>query len=179
MQTRTDFSAIDRFNHWIVALAVVGLIAVGWTVSLDVLDKDAARSLRNTHKAIGILVLIFALWRIGWRLVKGFPQAVPGIAPWQATASRIAHYVLLASIILMPVSGILNGYFGGRTAKVFGLFEIAPAAEKVPALKELFSNAHMVIGIILTVTVILHIAAALKHHFVDRDDVLKRMIGKS
>lgn len=177
MPERRAYSMIDRFNHWIVAIAVLCLIVVGWTVSLDLLDDDTARDLRNTHKAIGILVFMFALWRVGWRLVSGFPKPEANIQPWEAAASRIAHYVLLFSIIAMPISGVLNGYFGGRTAKVFGLFEIAPAAEKVPHLKELFSNTHMVIGIVLTVVVILHIAAALKHHFVDRNAVLKRMTG--
>lgn len=177
MSGKQTYSKIDRFNHWIVAVAVLGLVVVGWTVSLDVLDKDSARSLRNTHKAIGVLVLIFAVWRVGWRLITGFPQVVAGIPTWQATAAKLAHYILLISIIIMPVTGILNGYFGGRTAKVFGLFEIAPAPEKNPDLKALFSNAHMIIGIIITVVVVAHIAAALKHHFVDRDEVLKRMLS--
>lgn len=175
MPERRAYSSIDRFNHWIMAIAILCLIVIGWTVSLDLLDDDYARDLRNTHKAIGILVFLFAIWRVGWRLAGGFPNPDSNIQPWEATVSRIAHYVLLFCIIAMPISGVLNGYFGGRTAKVFGLFEIAPAAEKVPHLKELFSNTHMVIGVVLTVVVILHIAAALKHHFVDRNTVLMRM----
>ena len=177
MSTKQTYSGIDRLNHWIVAPAVLALIVVGWTVSLDLLDDDTARGLRNTHKATGVLVLTFAVWRVGWRLLNGFPGAVAGIPDWQVTASKISHYVLLFSLLIMPVTGILNGYFGGRTAKVFGLFEIAPAPEKDATLKELFSNAHMVVGSILTFVVLVHIAAALKHHFVDRDTVLRRMIS--
>lgn len=179
MAAKKSYSGIDRFNHWIVAFAVVGLIIVGWTVSMDLLGDGAARELRNTHKAVGVLVLFFAVWRVGWRLVNGFAEPDDGIPVWQAKVSKAAHYTLLLCIIVMPITGILNGYFGGRSAKVFGLFEIAPAAEKSPDLKELFSNAHMAIGIVLTVVVTLHIAAALKHHFVDGNSVLKRMTSGS
>ncbi|MEM7188038.1 MAG: cytochrome b [Pseudomonadota bacterium] len=175
MSAKPTYSGIDRINHWIVAIAVIGMIIAGWALSLDMIDKEAARGVRNTHKGIGILILIFAVWRVGWRLITGFPEAVAGIAAWQAKASKIAHYVLMACLFLMPITGILNGYFGGRTAKVFGLFQIDPAPVKVPDMKELFSNAHMVIGIVLTLIVLVHVAAALKHHFVDKDGVLRRM----
>ena len=116
------YSTVDRVNHWLVAVVVIGLLAAGWTLYLDVLDREAARNLRDMHKAIGVCVLAFGIWRVGYRLVSGFPERAGTAPSWQAVSARIAHYILMAGILVMPVSGFARGYFAGRCTDVFGLF---------------------------------------------------------
>jgi cytochrome b561 len=173
----TTYSIIDRVNHWLVAAAVIGLLAAGWTLYLGALDREAAGNLRNMHKAIGVCVLVFGIWRVGYRLVSGFPERVGAAPSWQAMSARIAHYILLAGILVMPVSGLARGYFAGRGTDVFGLFSIPGAAVENEALSNLGSAIHFFAGLLVTLVLVLHILAALKHHFVDRDATFVRMLS--
>ena len=175
----TTYSTIGRVNHWLVAVAFIGLLASGWILYLDTLDREAAGELRDMHKAIGVCVLVFGIWRVGYRLVSGFPESVGAAPSWQAVSARIAHYILLAGILVMPVSGIARGYFAGRGTDIFGLFSIPGAAVENEALSNLGSAIHFFVGLLVTLVLALHILAALKHHFFDRDATLVRMLNGS
>lgn len=171
------YSTVDRVNHWLVALAVIGLLVAGWTLYLDALDREAAGNLRDMHKAIGVCVLAFGIWRVGYRLLNGFPEGVGNVPSWQAMSARIAHYILLAGILVMPLSGLARGYFAGRGTDVFGLFSIPGAAVENEALSDLGSAVHFYAGVLVTLVLALHVLAALKHHFVDRDATLVRIMS--
>lgn len=175
----TTYSIIDRVNHWLVALAVIGLLAAGWTLYLGSLDREAAGNLRDMHKAIGVCVLVFGVWRVGYRVVSGFPESVGTVPSWQLMSARIAHYILLAGLLVMPVSGLARGYFAGRGTDMFGLFEIPGAAVESETLSNLGSSIHFFAGLLVTLVLALHILAALKHHFLDRDATLVRMLTGS
>lgn len=175
-QDRTTYGLIDRVNHWLVAVAVVGLLTAGWILYLGMLDRSTAGELRNMHKAIGVCVLAFGFWRVGYRLVKGFPQSAGTGAAWQALGARLAHWVLLAGILIMPLSGLAKGYFAGRATDMFGLFSIPGAGIKSEALGEFASAVHFLSALLITGVLALHIVAALKHHFIDRDATLVRML---
>lgn len=178
MQNRsTTYSTVDRINHWLVAVAVIGLLTAGWILYLDTLDQETAGSLRDMHKAVGICVLVFGLWRVGYRLVNGFPESVGKVPSWQVMSARIAHYILLAGILVMPLSGFARGYFAGRGTDLFGLVSIPGAAVENEALSDLGSTVHFYAGLLVTLVLALHILAALKHHFLDRDSTLLRMMS--
>ena len=132
----------------------------------------------SIHKAVGVLVLILGLWRVTWRLIKGFPAPASSMPPWQEMASKLAHWALLAGIIVMPVSGLVGSLFGGRDVSVFGLFTL-PAQAKIEWLQSLSGGVHGLFGKALAVVVVIHVAAALKHHFVDKDATLSRMLSSS
>ncbi len=172
MAEQTTFHAISRFNHWIIAVAIIGLLCVG--LSFEYMDKETRGWFRNIHKAAGVLVLIYAFWRVGWRMVQGFPETVAAGPAWQATASKITHYLLLAAVIVMPLSGLLWSLYAGRAVDVFGLFTV-PAFEKNEGISEVFATVHEIAGKATAAIVLLHIAAALKHHVVDKDATLVRM----
>jgi cytochrome b561 len=173
----TTYSFVDRANHWVVAVAVIGLLAAGWILFLGFLDRETAGNLRDMHKAIGVCVLAFGIWRVGYRLLKGFPESVGGVATWQAMSARVAHYILLAGILIMPVSGLARGHFAGRGTDMFGLFTIPGATVENETLSELGSAVHFTAGLLVTLVLVLHILAALKHHFIDRDATLVRMLS--
>ena len=176
MTPETTYSTISRINHWVIAIAMIGMLGVGLYLEFGGLEREAAAGLRNIHKAAGVLVLVFGAWRVTWRLIKGFPAPASTMPAWQEKASHLAHWVLLAGIILMPVSGLLGSLFSGRDVAVFGLFTI-PAQTKIEWLQAIGHGVHSWFGKAMAVVVLVHVAAALKHHWIDKDATLLRMVG--
>lgn len=175
MSSPATYDSLSRFNHWVIAIAIIGMLAVGLYLEFGGLEREAKRPLVDIHKSVGVLVLAFGLWRVLWRLGQGFPAPISSMPSWQETASKVTHWLLLLGIVLMPVSGVLGSVFRGRDVNVFGWFAI-PGQAEVPWLASLASGTHGLVGKVLAVLVIIHIAAALKHHFLDRDLTLNRMV---
>lgn len=176
MSAATTFSRVERINHWIVAVAILLILSAGWVLFFEVLSEPAERSLRDLHKAFGLLVLAFGVWRVGYRLMRGFPQPVPGMQNWQLLLSKLVHYLLLAGIIIMPASGFFKSWYAGRPINMFGLFSMGSPSNKDAALAGLASTAHYLSGLAITALIALHILAAAKHHLLDRDATLTRMV---
>ena len=175
MTPETTYGTTSRINHWVIALAMIGLLGLGLYLEFGGLEREAKGPLRDIHKAAGVLVLIFGAWRVTWRLLKGFPAAASSMPAWQEKASQLAHWVLLAGIILMPVSGLLGSLFSGRDVAVFGFFTI-PAQTKIEWLQSLGHGVHSWFGKALAAVVVVHVVAALKHHIIDKDTTLQRML---
>ncbi|MBY5933952.1 cytochrome b [Tateyamaria omphalii] len=174
MSETNNYGAMSRLNHWVLALAMIGMLGFGLYLEYSGLPREEKRPLVGIHRSLGVLVLILGLWRVGWRLFRGFPGAVGNMPAWQERAARTAHWVLLAGILLMPASGVAFTVFRGNALSVFGWFEI-PAQAEIPWIVSSASFVHTYLGHALAFIVVLHIAAALKHHFVDRDLTLRRM----
>lgn len=170
------YNRVERANHWIVALAILGLLAVGWTLYFEALPESAEKGVRDLHKAFGTVILVFGLWRVGYRLILGFPSAAAEMPAGQLLLSKVVHYLLLAMVVIMPASGFFKSLFAGRTIDMFGLFTIGTSDTKNDAIADIASSIHFFAGIAISVIVVLHIAAALKHHFMDRDATLTRML---
>lgn len=173
--TREKFSPVTVALHWLIGLAIVGLIAVGiWMTDLP---KGEFRSwVYGWHKVIGTTVLMAAALRILWRWRSGMPMPAANYPQWQHSAARLSHYLLLFATILMPLSGALYSYGGGHPVPVLGLFSIQTDT-KTPWMYDTFKFIHGWAGWILAGIVAVHAAGALKHHFVDRDGTLRRMLG--
>jgi cytochrome b561 len=172
------YGLVSRVNHWLFAAAMIFMLAFGFYVFEGMARGPDMRVMADLHKAIGVLILGVGLWRVGWRLVAGFPPEAGEAPRWQSRAAKAAHWTLLAAILVMPLSGLANSYFGGRAVDVFGLFAI-PAGTKAPALAELAEGVHVAGAWALAAIVLAHVAGALKHHFIDRDDTLRRMVGRA
>ena len=175
-ETTSGYNRIERANHWIVAITILSLRLVGWILYLEALPEDAEKRLRDLHKAFGTVILAFGIWRVGYRLVRGFPAPASVMELWQTLLSQIVHYLLLAFIVIMPASGFFKSYFAGRPIDMFGLFTIGSPDYKNDALAGLASDAHFFAGLAITAILLLHIAASIKHHFLDRDATLLRML---
>jgi cytochrome b561 len=170
------YGAISRANHWAVAIAFFGMLAVGFTLANVELARETRGMVMGLHKATGTVLLLVVLWRVIWRLRQGFPAPVDGVAAWQVTASRLVHRGLLLTIILMPLSGASRSLLGGRAIDIYGLFQIPPFA-KIEGFSDIAGLVHTVTAYSLAILIALHIAAALKHQFVDRDATLRRMLA--
>ena len=166
--------------HWAIALLVLSTIPLGLFGASS--GSAAAQSATNAHKSIGILILLLTLVRVGWRLGHKPPAMPDSMAPvlrWIARATHVLFYVLL---LILPLSGWWMSSAvpdPDRHVFGFGIFDIpflpVPRgwASAGPARFVHVTLAFLMIGL-----VVLHIAAALKHHFIDRDAILARMLPR-
>ena len=169
--------AMTRFNHWLTAIVMIGMLVFGLYLENAEIAKADKGALIGLHKAIGVAFLAFVVWRIGHRLAQGFPEPAAPASPSMERLARIAHWGLLASILIMPVSGVLMSLFGGHAIDVFGLFTI-PTPGKVEAIGGAAHLVHGLAGKLTIALILLHVAAALKHHILDKDATLSRMLGR-
>lgn len=170
------YGSTSRLNHWIGAVVFASLLIVGFVLSYDVLPDEQAGEVRTLHKATGTLVLLFAIWRVTWRIGQGFPPAASDRASWELTLSKAVHGAMLLTLIVMPLSGVAFTLLGGRPIDMYGLFTIPPIAEMKDLARSL-RKVHEVAGCTLAALIALHIAGALKHAVVDKDATLRRMLS--
>lgn len=170
--------------HWIIALGIIGMLAFGIYIEDFVPGKlaDGSRNpfrgeLMMLHKSIGVVILTVALARIFWRMSEGWPKPVGVFKKLEKILAKTAIWLLLLGTLIMPLSGIVMSQAAGRVVPVFGLFELPII---FPESKALGGVAHEVHGIgawVLIAAISFHIVGALKHHFIDKDATLKRMLG--
>ena len=160
--------------HWLVAL----LIFAGFPLGLYMVDLPLSPDklkLYSYHKWIGVSVFLLVAIRLGWRLTHT-PPALPGdIAVWQRRTSAVAHGVLYALMIVIPISGWLMSSAKGFQTVWFGVLPLPDLLEKNRALGDLLAEVHETLNFILLAWVLLHVGAAFKHHFIDRQPFLQRM----
>ncbi|MCV6613955.1 MAG: cytochrome b/b6 domain-containing protein, partial [Cellvibrionaceae bacterium] len=138
------------------------------------------------HKSFGVLILLLVLPRIFVRIKNGWPTPLAGRQAAEIMLSRVVQWVLILSTVLMPVSGMMMSGFGGHGVSVFGLELVAgnydPVLEKVVPingdLAGMAHSAHGILGNVLIVALLLHIAGALKSRFIAKDGTVLRMLGK-
>jgi cytochrome b561 len=160
--------------HWLIALAVFAQIAFGWWMQAIPKDPVGPRvNAFNLHKSIGLSVLLLMAIRLAWRGMHR-PPALPPVPPWQAKAARINHGLLYLCLFVQPLSGYIGSAVSGYPVRYFGLLLPAWAPKSIP-LKDLLSSVHLISSWVLIAAITIHVAAALKHQFVDRDKLLRRM----
>jgi cytochrome b561 len=178
MQQRYTTTAIAL--HWLVALLIVGAFTLG-LVMTDIPGFSPAK-LRYFawHKWAGVTVLLLATLRLLWRLKNRPPALPPGMPAWQRGAAHGLHHLLYVLIFAVPLSGYFYTLAAGVPVVYFGLFKLPVLIAKNPALAETLKTLHYWLNMSMAALVALHVLAALKHQFVDRDGTLGRMLpGRS
>ena len=164
--------------HWLVALAVVGLFGLGlWMTGLDYYDPWY-RQAPDLHKSIGVLLCALMVLRLGWRMVNPRPAPEPTLTPFERTASRLAHALLYGLLFAVMAAGYLISTADGRPLEVFGLFEIPATLVGLRDQADLAGDIHLALAIAVIALAGVHALGALKHHFIDRDRTLLRMLGR-
>ncbi len=178
----TPLSKLSIRLHWLIAIAIISLFAVGKYMSLN-----DAWSLYPIHKAMGMLVLLLVLPRVVLRVFEGWPTPVAAAPPLQERLAKLVHWALIIATMAMPLSGMMMSGAGGHGLYLFGLELLAANpdpdnAMKMIPLNEALAGAgaigHDIWSKVLLVAFVLHLAGALKHHFVDKDSTLSRMLGR-
>ena len=164
-----------KLLHWIMAVLVLAQFALGWTAAnwrLSPLKLE----LFVWHKSVGILVLGLLLLRILWRLANPTP-AMPADAPvWERRAARASHGLLYLLLIAMPVTGWIVNSAANIPFRIFWLIPLPAIVEPAERTADLAKWAHLMLFVALSATLLIHIGAALRHHYVKRNDVLARML---
>ncbi|MGB0719438.1 MAG: cytochrome b [Bdellovibrionales bacterium] len=172
-----NFTMISRLNHWGIAVFFLAMLGFGFYLAFGDIPRADKGPLMGLHKALGVVFLAFASWRVIWRLAQGFPKDIAIMPNWQSLAAKATHWALLAAVIIMPVSGVLMSIFSGRAVNVFDIVTI-PAQPKNEAIQFAAHNMHEIAPYIIAALILLHAAAAVKHHAIDKDATLKRMLTR-
>jgi cytochrome b561 len=160
--------------HWLVALLILVAFPLGLYMHDLPLSPGKLR-LYSYHKWIGITILMLASLRAAWRLTHTPPPLPDGVAGWQRRASQVVHGLLYLLIFVIPLSGWLMSSAKGFPVVWFGVLPLPDLVGKDKALGELLVEVHKTLNFTLLGLVILHVGAALQHHFIERQPFLQRM----
>ncbi|MGI9353679.1 MAG: cytochrome b [Rhizobiaceae bacterium] len=170
-----SFSITSRLLHWLIALHMLALIALGWWM-VDLTYYSSWYNLAPAlHKMFGVLVFALGLLLLIYRRFRAAPRALENHTALEKTASKIAHWTLLVAVITIPISGYI---FTTATGDGVDLFSIAtlPAMFTVSdTVRDLAIDFHIYASYGLLAVIAAHAGGALKHHFIDRDRTLRRM----
>lgn len=173
--TDSAYGLAAKGFHWIVAVLVIGLLCLGLYMA-DLEPNPFKFNLYFWHKSFGIAVLALMLARLGWKLSNTRPEKLATHKPWEKTLASIAHALLYALAIAMPLSGWIMSSAKGFSVSVFGLFTLPDLVAENKAIGALMAEFHETAAWIVIALLALHIGGALKHHFIDRDSTLRRML---
>ncbi len=174
--TSIGYGWLTILVHWIFALAVFGLFGLGvYMVELSYYDPwyhDAP----EIHKSIGMILIFLIAFRLIWRWLNPSPQPVPSLSPMEKHASEWVH----RGLYLIIVVTLLMGYFiptaEGDAVSVFGLFEVPALLPSIDGMADIAGEIHEWMAWTLVILAAVHGLAALKHHFIDKDKTLLRML---
>lgn len=174
MRPVTRYTPIAIALHWLLALAIVGAFGVGlYMTSLPF--SPARLKLYNWHKWAGVTILALSALRLLWRLTHRPPADLP-MPAWQAQAAHVTHGVLYVLFFAVPLAGWAYSSAAGFPIVWFGVLQLPDFVAKNPELAETFKMLHKFAAYGLALLVLAHVGAALKHHFIDRDGLLARML---
>lgn len=167
-----SYSPIFKVIHWLMAFMIIGLLVLGF--NLDDIPADYKSMAYTAHKTGGFLVLIFLCGRILLRMMHGTPE--PRGPRWMQIVAHVTSGLLYGFMALMAVSGTLMSFYSGRGIQLFGVVNVPNFFHESPDLSKAFHTLHVSYPMIFTWLIGLHILGALFHHFILKDDVLKRML---
>ncbi len=191
----TRYTKTAIFLHWLIALGIFGMFALGWFMAdipkeaakqtvFDIFDLGifhwnvseaiSPRSFYfNVHKSFGVTILALIFVRVLWRLSHKPPAILTSYKVWERKLASGAHHLLYLLMVILPVSGVIMATYSKYGIKWFGI-DFIKGLDNNP-MREIFKSVHEIIGLTMVAILLLHIAGALKHKFIDKDDTLSRM----
>ncbi len=173
----TSFSVATRILHWLIALHMLALIPLGWWM-VDLTYYSQWYNLAPWfHKMFGVLVFVLGLALLIVKHVKASPPPLENHTAFEKTASKFAHWVLLTAVITIPISGYVFTTATGDGIDLFGLATLPALFPVSEFWRDVTIDYHIYASYGLLAVIAAHVGGALKHHFVDRDQTLRRMIS--
>jgi cytochrome b561 len=195
MNQVTRYTKTAVVLHWLIAIGIFAMFAFGWymsdlpkeapkqmaydlfdwgIVTINLAEEASPRTFYfNLHKSIGVTILALIVFRLFWRIKHKAPAMLSSYQAWERKLATGAHHLLYLLMLAVPITGVIMATASKYGLKWFGMDLIAGLDNK--GLREVFEEAHEIVGILMLVVLALHIAGALKHHFIDKDDTIKRM----
>lgn len=192
----TSYTKTAKLLHWLIAIGIFSMFALGWWMTelpkeapkqtaFDLFnlgfytwqtsDEISPRSFYfNLHKSIGVTILAFIAFRVFWRITHKAPALLANYKTWERKLATGTHHLLYLLMVILPVSGVIMATYSKYGIKWFGMPLVKGLDNN--AMREIFKEAHEIIGVVILLVLALHIAGALKHKLIDKDDTLKRMM---
>ena len=179
--THQRYGGVTKTFHWLTALLILTLIGLGlYAEDLPVTtDAELARKawVFSLHKTMGVTVFFVALARILWAITQPHPRLLNADKRAESFLASLAHWTLYGAIVIVPLSGWIGHAAAEGFAPIWWPFgQGLPLVPKDPGVEHLFATIHVIAGKVLIGTILLHVAGALKHHVIDRDATLRRML---
>ena len=171
----TTWTPIAKGLHWLMAALLLGLLALGLYMT-DLPLSPEKLLLYSWHKWLGVSAFLLLWCRLLWRLTHRAPAAPEGVSAGMARLATLGHLALYALMLLIPLSGWLMSSAKGVPTVWFGLWPIPDLLPRDRALGDALQIVHRALNYLLMATIAGHVAAALWHHTVRKDDTLRRML---
>jgi cytochrome b561 len=173
--TTNNYGAVAKFLHWTIVILIIAQYVI-IEAAEELPDGTEKLSLVSNHKSVGMLVLLLALVRIGWKLANRGKPAPVSMPAWQRTSAAAGHGLLYLLILLQPLTGWAMSSAANRPVSLFGWIKFPALVAPNHGLHEGLEEVHETLFIVLAVVALLHAAAALYHHFWMKDDTMRRML---
>ena len=161
--------------HWLMAVLLVGMVILGvWMVTLSYADPWYHRA-PSVHRSLGVVFFLLLLLRLAWRFANQRPAFEAGVSRRERQLALLIQAAFYLLMLAIPVTGYLMSTARGRAVDVFGLFEL-PATWQLEGQVDMLGQMHETLAWLLVGLLVLHVAGALKHHFVDKDRTLLKML---
>ncbi|ENM5736844.1 cytochrome b [Vibrio mimicus] len=168
------YNLVARSIHWISALVIIGMFAVGiWMVDLSYYS-EWYRTAPHWHKSVGLLLVGLTLFRLIWKALTSSPK-LEG-ARWEVLTAKSVHHLMYVGLFVLFVSGYLISTEDGRGIEVFNWFTVPGMGALFENQADIAGDIHFYIAWGLIILAVLHAVAALKHHFINRDNTLRKML---
>ena len=175
--TSARFGWLSVLFHWTLVFSFIGLLGSGWyMLTLSYYDPWYTR-LPHIHKSVGmILILVFAC-HLAWRALNRRPDALATHRSWETVVAGLTQWTMRLGVVAILVTGYLIPTSQGEGISVFGWFEIPALVTDLPGQSDTAGLIHKYVAWAIGILALMHAGAALKHHFIDRDETLTRMMG--
>jgi cytochrome b561 len=176
--TEERYGVIAILFHWSMAFLVIGLAALGlYMVTLPDVGFDPKKvTLVLYHKEFGVLAFVLLSMRLVWRVAQALPRLAAELPDWQKIAARFVHLCFYALIFALPATGWLMSSADGIPVSFFGVFMLPDLVHRDADLFQRYSAIHKWLGYTLILFIFAHAGAALRHHFISKDDTLRKML---
>ncbi|MFT5548709.1 MAG: cytochrome b561 [Candidatus Azotimanducaceae bacterium] len=177
------FNTVDRFGlvsiilHWLMAIIVIGSFGLGWyMVDLTYYDSLYIK-LPFLHKSVGIVFGLLLIFRLFWKVINVKPTFEDGLSRLERLAASTAHWGFYCLMALIVVSGYLISTADNSSISVFDIFQVPATITSIPEQEDIAGLVHEYLSYGIIGLTALHASAALKHHFIDKDNSLRKMLG--
>jgi cytochrome b561 len=173
--TTQSWGGLAKFLHWVIVLMIIGQIILAQIADDLPLGPELLATLAR-HKSLGMTILGLAIVRLVWRWLNPTPSLPTAMKSWEKGLAHFAHFALYFSIFAIPLTGWMMSSAKNYPVSWFNLFQFPNLVRPSESVYEFMHDAHETLVGVMLAAVALHVIGALKHQFIDRDTVLRRML---
>ena len=173
--TNLEYGIVSQCLHWITVILVFIQIVLGH-IGADLPLGMQRLIILSRHKSVGMTIFMLVILRIIWRLINKVPELPPNMTRLNRSIALITHWSFYILLVCMPIAGWISSSASNLSVSWFGLFTWPDLVEPDKHLADIAKTTHIFLSWVLVSLITLHILAALKHHFIDKDNILLRML---